>query len=193
MQGNKRGRTGGSSPSKNSDIFSLYRQLVLGFGYFLMVPWLFCFLCFTSPVSLTSFYVGDMLNRAFMSSLFSGKLFQLLQVSKTVKVPGHCASAFASFRGHWLPHCRFAQWEIPHVVNCPQKLNPTSSIWDNILLCNMKANHQTMIIDFSQMNKSVFRRHHDNDDNNNNNNYYYHSIVKIILILISLLDGQFSV
>lgn len=80
------------------------------------------------------------------------------------------------------------------MVNCPQKLNPTSSIWDNILLCNMKANHQTMISDFSQMNKSVFRHHHDNDDNNNNNNYYYHSIiVKIILILISLLDGQFSV
>ena len=58
----------------------------------------------------------------------------------------------------------------------------------------MKANHQTVISDFSQMNKSVFRRHHDNDDNNNNNNYYYHSIiVKIILILISLLDGQFSI
>lgn len=81
------------------------------------------------------------------------------------------------------------------MVICPQKVNPTTSTWDNILLCNMKANHQTMISDFSQMNKSVFRRHHDNDDNNNNNYYYYyHSIiVKIILILISLLDGQFSV
>lgn len=92
MQGNKRGKTAGSSRSKNSDIFSLQRQLVLRFGYCLMVSWLFCFLCFTSCVSLTSFYIGDMFDRAFMSFLFSGELFQLLLVSNTVKVPGHCAS-----------------------------------------------------------------------------------------------------
>ena len=32
---------------------------MLGFGYCLMVSWLFCFLCFTSSVSLTSFYTED--------------------------------------------------------------------------------------------------------------------------------------
>ena len=44
---------------KTCDIFSLFCQLVLGFGYCLMVSWLFCFLCFTSSVSLTSFYTED--------------------------------------------------------------------------------------------------------------------------------------
>ena len=32
---------------------------MLGFGYCLMVSYLFCFLCFTSPVSLTGFYTED--------------------------------------------------------------------------------------------------------------------------------------
>ena len=32
---------------------------MLGFGYCLMVSWLFCFLCFTSSVSLTAFYTED--------------------------------------------------------------------------------------------------------------------------------------
>ena len=44
---------------KTCDIFSLFYELVLGFGYCLMVSWLFCFLCFTSSVSLTSFYTED--------------------------------------------------------------------------------------------------------------------------------------
>ena len=32
---------------------------MLGFGYCLVVSWLFCFLCFTSSVSLTGFYTED--------------------------------------------------------------------------------------------------------------------------------------
>ena len=32
---------------------------MLGFGYCLMVSWLFCVLCFTSSLSLTGFYTED--------------------------------------------------------------------------------------------------------------------------------------
>ena len=44
---------------RTCDIFPLFRWLVLGFDYCLMVSWLFCFLCFTSSVSLTCSYTED--------------------------------------------------------------------------------------------------------------------------------------
>ena len=42
-----------------SYVFSLFRELVLGFGFCLMIPWLICFLCFTSSVRLSGFYTED--------------------------------------------------------------------------------------------------------------------------------------
>ena len=42
-----------------SDIFSLFRWLVLAFDYCSMVFRLFCFLCFTPSVSLTGFYTDN--------------------------------------------------------------------------------------------------------------------------------------
>ena len=47
----------GVCPSvRTCDIFFLFHLLVLGFSPCLMVSWLFCFLCFTSSVSLTGSY-----------------------------------------------------------------------------------------------------------------------------------------
>lgn len=47
---------GGYLAVKACDIFSLFRQLVLGFGYCLIVSWLFYLLGFMLSVSLTGFY-----------------------------------------------------------------------------------------------------------------------------------------
>ena len=44
---------------RTCDIFSSFRYLMLGFGYCLMISWLFCFLCSTSPLSLTGSYIED--------------------------------------------------------------------------------------------------------------------------------------
>ena len=44
---------------KTCGIFSLFRLLVLGFGYCLIVSYVFCFLCFTSSMILSGFYTED--------------------------------------------------------------------------------------------------------------------------------------
>ena len=63
---------------RTCDIYFLFHLLVLGFSPCLMVSWLFCFLCFTSSVSLTGSYTKG------QPKLEAPKMFCLVQFAEVL-------------------------------------------------------------------------------------------------------------